>query len=75
MLAWHPSGVVTLLECKNLQFAKTSSEIAKQLNKFRGRADEKGRPDLLGKHLKRMELAQENAAAFQSHLELPQRTD
>jgi len=59
-----------LLECKDLQFTKTSSELAKQLSKFRGKTDEKGRPDLLGKHLKRMELAQENAAAFQSHLKL-----
>jgi len=70
VLAWHPDGRVMLLECKNLQFAKTSSEIAKQLYKFRGKTDEKGRPDLLGKHLKRMELARENTAAFQSHLNL-----
>jgi hypothetical protein len=65
VLAWHPDGCVMLLECKDLQFAKTSSEIAKQLYKFRGKTDEKGRPDLLGKHLKRMELARENKAAFQ----------
>jgi hypothetical protein len=72
VLAWHPDGRVVLLECKDLQFAKTSSEIAKQLYKFRGKTDEKGRPDLLGKHLKRMELARENVAAFQSHLQLPE---
>ena len=71
VLAWNPDGRVLLLECKNLQFAKTSSEISKQLYKFRGKADEKGRLDLLGKHLKRMELARENVAAFQSHLKLP----
>lgn len=70
VLAWHPDGRVMLLECKDLQFAKTPSEIAKQLYKFRGKTDEKGRPDLLGKHLKRMKLARENANAFQSHLEL-----
>lgn len=55
---------------QNLQFAKTSSEIAKQLYKFRGKVDEKGRPDLLGKHLNRIELAKQNAAAFQKHLKL-----
>ncbi|WP_444851248.1 hypothetical protein [Neoaquamicrobium sediminum] len=71
VLAWHHDGRVILLECKDLQLAKTSSEIAKQLHKFRGKTDEKGRPDLLGKHLKRIELAQENAAAIQSHLKLP----
>lgn len=70
VLAWHPDGRVMLLECKDLQFAKTSSEIAKQLYKFRGKTDEKGRPDLLGKHLRRMDLARENAAAFQSYLRL-----
>jgi hypothetical protein len=71
VLAWHTDGLVMLLECKDLQFAKTYSEIAKQLYKFRGQTDEKGRPDLLSKHLKRMKLAQENVAAFQSHLNLP----
>lgn len=71
VLAWHSDGRIMLLECKDLQFAKTSSEIAKQLHKFRGKMDEKGRPDLLLKHLKRMELAHENAVAFQSHLQLP----
>ena len=74
VLAWHPDGRVMLLECKNLQFAKTSSEIAKQLYKFRGKTDEKGRPDLLGKHLKRMELARKNTVAFQSYLQLPEVT-
>lgn len=71
VLAWHTDGRVLLLECKDLQFAKTSSEIAKQLYKFRGKTDERGRLDLLGKHLSRMELARKNAAAFQSHLQLP----
>ncbi len=71
VLAWHPDGRVVLLECKDLQFAKTSSEIAKQLFKFRGEADEKGRPDLLAKHLKRVELAKQNAAGFRFHLKLP----
>lgn len=72
VLAWHADGRVMLLECKDLQFAKTSSEIAKQLYKFRGKADEKGRPDLLAKHLKRIEFAKQNAAAFQSYLNLPE---
>jgi hypothetical protein len=70
VLAWHPDGRIMLLECKNLQFAKTPSEIAKQLYKFRGGTDEKGRPDLLCKHLNRVELAKRNSAEFQSHLRL-----
>mgnify|MGYP000359325356 CR=1 FL=1 len=70
VLAWHPDGRILLLECKDLQFAKTPSEIAKQLAKFRGKRDEKGKPDLLGKHLKRMDLAHEHAAEFQKYLKL-----
>lgn len=70
VLAWHQDGRVMLLECKDLQFAKTPSEIAKQLSKFRGKTDEKGRPDLLGKHLKRMTLARDNVESFRSHLNL-----
>jgi len=70
VLAWHQDGRVMLLECKDLQFAKTPSEIAKQLSKFRGKADEKGRPDLLLKHLKRVALAHEHEDAFRSHLKL-----
>lgn len=70
VLAWHPCGNIMLLECKNLQFAKTSSEIAKQLHKFRGKIDDKGRPDLLGKHLNRVELAKQNVTEFQKHLGL-----
>lgn len=70
VLAWHPDGRVMLLECKDLQFAKTPSEIAKQLSKFRGKTDEKGRPDLLAKHLKRVRLANDNKAAFSAHLKL-----
>jgi hypothetical protein len=70
VLAWHDDGRVMLLECKDLQFAKTPSEIAKQLSKFRGQTDEKGRPDLLAKHVKRVALATEYKDAFRSHLNL-----
>ncbi|MDF0752765.1 hypothetical protein NLU14_21300 [Marinobacter sp. 71-i] len=42
--------VVTLIECKNLQMAKTVSEIADICNRFRG--EEK---DELSKHLRRVE--------------------
>ena len=60
VLAWNATGCIFLLECKRLQFAKTASEIAKQLSKFRGHVDEKRRPDRLAKHLKRWTLARQN---------------
>ena len=55
------------MECKNLQFAKTPSEIAKQLSKYQGRDDEKGRPDMLAKHLKRVALARKHVTKFQKY--------
>ena len=70
VLAWRNDGRVVLFECKRLQFAKTPSEIAKQLVKFRGVVDEKGKPDLLYKHLNRWEIAKRNKSAFSTYTEL-----
>lgn len=64
VLAWREDGRIVLLECKHLQFAKTPSEIAKQLSKFRGEVDTKGRPDRLAKHLRRWAIARQNFEAF-----------
>ena len=64
VLAWRNDGRVVLFECKSLQFAKTPSEIAKQLVKFRGFVDEKGKPDLLYKHLNRWAIAKQHKSAF-----------
>ncbi len=64
VLAWQNDSLIVLLECKHLQFAKTPSEIAKQLSKFRGEVDAKGRPDLLAKHLKRLVIARQNSEAL-----------
>lgn len=64
VLAWHEDGGIMLLECKHLQFAKTPSEIAKQLSKFRGEVDAKGRPDRLARHLQRWAIARQNTNAF-----------
>lgn len=57
VLAWNQGAQrVLVIECKDLGSAKTHGEIAKQLGEFRGRDDEKGRPDRLKKHLNRMEV-------------------
>lgn len=65
VLSWRPDGRILLLECKHLIFAKTPSEVAKQLSKFRGIPDERGKPDLLAKHLGRWRVARENKDAFE----------
>ena len=67
VLAWRPDGRIVVLECKNLLFAKTPSEIAKQLSKYQGAEDDKGRPDMLAKHLRRVALAREHVNKFQKY--------
>ena len=66
VLAWNGQGRIVLVECKRLQFAKTPSEVAKQLADFRGTVDAKGKPDLLSKHLRRWDLAKVHASRFAS---------
>ena len=56
-----------MLECKNLQFARTASEIAKQLYKYQGIVDDKGRRDQLAKHLNRVKLARKHADKFEEY--------
>ncbi|MFK5894090.1 MAG: hypothetical protein QM504_12785 [Pseudomonadota bacterium] len=49
-------GRLIAIECKNLQMAKTISEVADVLNRFKGHGDD----DELLKHLKRIEWVSEN---------------
>ena len=67
VLAWRPDGRIVVLECKNLLFAKTPSEIASQLSKYQGSEDDKGRPDMLAKHLKRVALARKHVNKFEEY--------
>ena len=65
VLAWRSDGRIVVLECKNLKFARTPSEISKQLYKYQGIMDKKGRPDMLAKHLQRVTLARKHVMKFQ----------
>ena len=71
VLAWRSDGRVVIIECKNLRFARTPSEAAKQLSKYQGIADEKGRPDMLAKHLRRVTLARDHILAFRKYTGVP----
>jgi hypothetical protein len=57
VLAWDAeSKRVLIIECKNVQYRKTVGEIAEQISDFRGEIGRDGKPDLLLKHLNRVEL-------------------
>ena len=71
ILAWKPeANEVTIIECKDVQHRKTSGEIAEQLSDFRGKVRANGRPDLLLKHLRRVELLTSHADVLKSYLKL-----
>ena len=48
------TGRVLVVEAKNLLFAKTAGEMARQLHDFRGDLDAKQKPDRLLRHLRRV---------------------
>ena len=57
VLAWSTKDEqVLVLECKDLMYRKTPGEIAEQLSKFKGMTGAKGKPDLLLKHLNRIDI-------------------
>ena len=57
VFAWQiQSGRVLVIECKNLLFAKTPGEVARQLREFRGEVDSQGNPDRLKRHLDRIDI-------------------
>jgi hypothetical protein len=61
VLAWRPDPPrVLAVECKDLQFRKTPGEVAEQLADFRGELKANGKPDLLRRHLDRIEVLNGN---------------
>ena len=56
VLAWHKTkNIVLIIECKDLEMAKSQSEIARQLFEFKGNINHKGKSDRLHKHIIRVE--------------------
>ncbi|MDC5706158.1 hypothetical protein [Vibrio europaeus] len=69
VLAWNSSEkIVYLVECKDLEFAKTEGEIAKQVHEFRGVKKTDGKPDRLMKHLERFKVLSQNIEALKTYL-------
>ena len=71
VLAWRKcDGRVLVIECKDLQFRKTYGEICEQLADFRGGVRSNDRPDLLLKHLTRMDILSQRASDVAAYLKL-----
>lgn len=71
VLAWSAeSGRVLIMECKDLQYKKTPGEIAEQLSKFRGELYPDGKPDLLLKHLNRVDISNAHLSEISKYTDL-----
>jgi hypothetical protein len=62
---------VWVIEAKDLKLCRTLGESARRLSSYRGQRDEKGRPDALLRHLRRVEYLRTNAARLLHRLKLP----
>ena len=62
---------VWVIEAKDLKLCRTMGEIARRLSDYRGRLDEKGRPDKMLRHLLRVTYLREHAAELVGRLGLP----
>lgn len=71
VLAWRDgSPRVLAIECKDVQFRKTFGEVAEQLADFRGVLKPNGKPDLLRRHLDRIDVLSAYADAVAKKLGL-----
>ena len=57
-----------VMECKDLQFRKTYGEIAEQVMDFADELNDVGKPDLLRKHLDRVDLLESRCSAVSRYL-------
>lgn len=71
VLAWRDDGRVLIIECKDLQFKKTLSDMSEQLADFRGRTDSNGKRDYLRLHLDRVDLLRNHVGALEKFIGQP----
>lgn len=71
VLAWdNKTNTVYLIECKDLDMAKTYGEISKQLYEFRGTLRKNGKPDRLKKHLIRENVIKNHVDKLKKYVHL-----
>ena len=71
VLAWRSDKRrVLVIECKDLEFAKTHGEIARQLYEYRGEYDSRDRPDRLRRHLERADVLSRDAIGVAKYVGL-----
>jgi len=63
-------NLVWVIEAKDLKLCRTLGEVARRLANYRGQTDEKGRPDALLKHLRRVAYLRDNADDLRKELGL-----
>jgi hypothetical protein len=61
---------VWVIEVKDLKLCRTMGEIARRLSEFRGRRNEKGQPDKMLRHLRRVAYLREHSARLAGRLGL-----
>lgn len=71
IIAWKNDSLsVHLIECKNLLFAKTISEMAEQLQDYKGSVHSDGSPDSLRRHIDRVQIIERHLPAFFKYLKI-----
>ena len=72
VLAVSPDGSrVWVIEVKDLKLCRTMGEIARRLSEYRGRQNDKGHPDKMLRHLRRVAYLNTHAAELVGRLGLP----
>gem|GEM_PF-1623968 len=61
VFAWNKKlNIVAVIECKDLDYAKTLGEISRQIYDFKGQKTRKGKKDRLLKHIDRLNILMEH---------------
>jgi hypothetical protein len=66
------TNLVWVIEAKDLKLCRTLGEVARRLAGYQGQTDERGRPDALLRHLRRVAFLRDNAKDLGKRLKLDQ---